>query len=193
MLPSAVALLPTPTSSDAKASGSAGYGGNDFCTLTDVAVRGKGGFLLPTPTTEPDTGNGHARNLGKEARLLQTPSTADGGGGHERRGGARGDELLLNGQAQQMHGGRWGDYADAIARWEAALGRSAPAPTMLSAKGNPQLAPRFVEWLMGLPAGWVDDVPGLTRNEKLKALGNGVVPQQAAEALRVMAAWEVAA
>jgi DNA (cytosine-5)-methyltransferase 1 len=38
--------------------------------------------------------------------------------------------------------------------------------------------------MMGLPAGWVTDVPGLGRNEKLKALGNGVVPQQAAEALR---------
>jgi hypothetical protein len=29
---------------------------------------------------------------------------------------------------------------------------------------------------MGLPAGWVTDVPGLGRNEQLKALGNGVVP-----------------
>lgn len=33
---------------------------------------------------------------------------------------------------------------------------------------------------MGLPEGWVTDVPGLSRNEQLKALGNGVVPQQAA-------------
>lgn len=87
----------------------------------------------------------------------------------------------------------WGDYADAIARWEHLLGRTAPTPTMTNTKGNPQLAPAFVEWMMGLPAGWVTDVPGITRNEALKALGNGVVPQQAAEALRVMAAWEVAA
>jgi DNA (cytosine-5)-methyltransferase 1 len=36
--------------------------------------------------------------------------------------------------------------------------------------------------MMGLPEGWVTDV-GLTRNEKLKALGNGVVPQQAAAAV----------
>lgn len=170
MLSSAVALLPTPTSADAKASGSAGYGGNEFCTLTDATVRGKGGMPLP-----------------------QTPSVMDGAGGHERRGGARGEELLLNGQAKEMHGARWGNYADAIARWETALGRPAPAPTMTSTKGNPQLSPAFVEWLMGLPAGWVDDVPGLTRNEKLKALGNGVVPQQAAAALRVMASWAVAA
>lgn len=39
---------------------------------------------------------------------------------------------------------------------------------------------------MGLPEGWVTDVPGLTRNEKLKLLGNGVVPQQAALALRLL-------
>jgi hypothetical protein len=41
-----------------------------------------------------------------------------------------------------------------------------------------------VEWMMGLPAGHVTDVPTLTRNEMLKMLGNGVVPQQAAEAVR---------
>lgn len=36
---------------------------------------------------------------------------------------------------------------------------------------------------MGLPEGWVTDVPDLSRNAQLKALGNGVVPQQAAMAL----------
>ncbi|MGW0899074.1 hypothetical protein ACWD0G_19135 [Streptomyces goshikiensis] len=37
---------------------------------------------------------------------------------------------------------------------------------------------------MGLPIGHVTDVPGLSRTAQLKALGNGVVPQQAAHALR---------
>jgi DNA (cytosine-5)-methyltransferase 1 len=46
------------------------------------------------------------------------------------------------------------------------------------------LSPKFVEWLMALPAGWVTDVPGITRNDQLKALGNGVVPQQVAAASR---------
>lgn len=36
---------------------------------------------------------------------------------------------------------------------------------------------------MGLPEGHVTAVPGLTRNEQLKLLGNGVVWQQAAAAL----------
>lgn len=39
---------------------------------------------------------------------------------------------------------------------------------------------------MGLPEGHVTDVPGLSRNAQLKALGNGVVPQQAAAAYRML-------
>jgi len=38
--------------------------------------------------------------------------------------------------------------------------------------------------MMGLSAGWVTDVPGISRNDQLKMLGNGVVPQQAAAALQ---------
>jgi len=88
----------------------------------------------------------------------------------------------------------WGQYAPAIARWSAVLGRPAPAPTEPGAKGQPRLSPRFVEYMMGLPAGWVTDVPDLTRNEQLKALGNGVVPQQAAAALTfLLSAREAAA
>lgn len=38
--------------------------------------------------------------------------------------------------------------------------------------------------MMGLPEGWVTDPDiGLTRAQQLKAIGNGVCPQQAAEAL----------
>lgn len=40
--------------------------------------------------------------------------------------------------------------------------------------------------MQGLSGGWVTDVPGLSRNAMLKALGNGVVPQQAALALPLM-------
>ncbi|MGW4743931.1 hypothetical protein ACWEPR_03900 [Streptomyces sp. NPDC004290] len=39
---------------------------------------------------------------------------------------------------------------------------------------------------MGLEPGWVTDVPDLTRTQQLKALGNGVVPQQAEGALRLL-------
>lgn len=78
----------------------------------------------------------------------------------------------------------WGQYAPAIERWERILGRLAPAPTELGAKGGRRLAPRFVEWMQGLPIGHITAVPGVNRNAQLKALGNGVVPQQATEALR---------
>jgi DNA (cytosine-5)-methyltransferase 1 len=40
--------------------------------------------------------------------------------------------------------------------------------------------------MQGLPAGWVTDVPGLTRSAKLRLLGNGVVPQQAYFALSLL-------
>ena len=64
-------------------------------------------------------------------------------------------------------------------------GREAPRPTEPGRTGE-RLSPRFVEFLMGLPEGWVTDVPGLSRNAQLKALGNGVVPQQAEMALRLL-------
>jgi DNA (cytosine-5)-methyltransferase 1 len=46
--------------------------------------------------------------------------------------------------------------------------------------------------MMGLPAGWVTEVD-IPRNAQLKALGNGVVPQQAAAAVRWLTAERVAA
>lgn len=79
---------------------------------------------------------------------------------------------------------RWGDYADAIARWEHIIGRPAPAPTQTSNRGNQQLSPRFAEWMMGVPDGWITDVPDVTRVEALRMCGNGVVPQQAETALQ---------
>lgn len=78
----------------------------------------------------------------------------------------------------------WGPYEPAIRRWEHVLGRPAPEPTDIGARGARVLSPRFSEWLMGLPAGHVTSVAGLSRNDQLIALGNGVVPQQAAAALR---------
>lgn len=79
----------------------------------------------------------------------------------------------------------WGAYEPAIRRWETILGRPAPNPTEpTGTDGGPRLSAAFVEHMMGLPAGWVTDVPEVNRNAQLRALGNGVVPQQAAEALR---------
>lgn len=81
----------------------------------------------------------------------------------------------------------WGDYGPAIARWAHVIGRPAPAPTESGRNGRPRLSPAFVRWMMGLPAGWVTDPAiGISRTAQLKALGNGVVPQQAALALSML-------
>lgn len=84
----------------------------------------------------------------------------------------------------------WGDYEPAIRRWESITSRLAPAPTLADGKnGQHRLSAPFVEWMMGLPEGWVTSPQiGLTRNQQLRALGNGVVPQQAALALRELLA-----
>lgn len=161
--------------------------------------------LLPTPGAnlghnggpqDPDKrrAGGHSVSIEDAVhglRLLPTIRTKD----NENRqsagyGGKDGNfHGLLTGQSS------WGDYAAAIHRHERMLGRPAPCPTEPGAKRlnrhgnprvNPRLSPRFVEWMMGLSDGWVTDTPGITRNEALKALGNGVVPQQCEAALEHM-------
>ena len=117
----------------------------------------------------------------RSARLSQHPREPS----TEEAGPPAGDESSgARGLRPAIH---WGPYSGAIRRWEHAIGRRAPAPTEPGRTGE-RLSPRFVEWMMGLPEGWVTDVPGLSRNAQLKALGNGVVPQQAAMTLRLLLA-----
>lgn len=78
----------------------------------------------------------------------------------------------------------WGKYALAIRRHEAWLGRRAPHPTSIGLRGGQTLNPALCEWMMGWPAGWVTQVPGLTPNDQKKVCGNGVVPQQIQAAMR---------
>lgn len=80
----------------------------------------------------------------------------------------------------------WGPYGPAVERWEEVLGRAAPAPTAGTGKnGAHRLSALFVEWMMGLVEGHVTGA-GLSRQAELKALGNGVVPQQCALATRTL-------
>ena len=80
----------------------------------------------------------------------------------------------------------FGDYAPAIRRWEQVTGHPAPASTEPTGRGGAhRLSARFAEWMMGLPPGWVTDIP-ISRTEQLRAIGNGVVPQQAVAALADM-------
>lgn len=73
----------------------------------------------------------------------------------------------------------WQQFAPAVARWERLTGRAAPVPLI-----GKQLNARFVEWMMGLPEGWVTDL--VPNRRALHTLGNGVVPQQAAAAIRLL-------
>ena len=167
----------------------------DLSIIAENGLFETGGRLLPTPMTsyssrdvetwraQRPAGNGKTREaVGDLAivaeQILPAPSVADVQGGRKHMPGTRSDELLLNGCATAE---AFGPYAPAIQRWERVLGRPAPAPTE-PGKNRPRLASKFVEFLMGLDDGHVTDV-GLTRNQELKALGNGVVPQQGAAAL----------
>ncbi len=194
-------LLPTP---DAYAGSRGGTqhpdkrrGGGHSVALADVAEHA----LLPTPKTtdaqhsSPADLKRHNPGLRAVSGLLPTPRATDGTKGGPNQRGSSGDlmlpsavHLLPTPAVNDMGAGKtveawdeWGQYAPAIARWEAILGRPAPAPTETTMKGAQRLSPRLVEWMMGLPEGWVTD-RGLSRPDQLKCLGNGVVPQQAAAA-----------
>lgn len=126
--------------------------------------------------TEAPGGRALAEPRGRAgAPILPTPRAS--------LGSATGFGTPLSIAVRAAHPDGWGDYAAAIARHEQVFGRPAPAPTEPGRNGAPRLAPRFVEWMMMLPDGWVTGVPGLTRSQQLRMLGNGVVPAQAEAAL----------
>lgn len=124
------------------------------------------------------TGGCEGGNRGDAVSLLPTPRTSDtNGAGSHGDGGPDLRTAVID----------WGQYDAAVRRAELALGRSAPAPTEPNRSGKPRLSAAFAEWMMMLPAGHVTDpVIGLSRNEQLKAVGNGVVPPQAFAALTML-------
>ncbi len=135
---------------------------------------------------EPGSGEStsrHNRTLASDHRHhIERP---DWLGGME----ARARDIVV---ADRRHTRRWGRYADAIARWEHITGREAPAPTILNDTPRPKPAPEFVEWLMGLPPGWVTATSlELSPNQRLTALGNGVLPLQARSAIDMLACHSV--
>ncbi|MFJ1539198.1 DNA cytosine methyltransferase [Micromonospora chalcea] len=149
-----VTLLPTPAARDWR-SGESNIMDRNARPLNEVIVN-----LLPTPNAALGRGTG-----------TPSPATAT-----ERY--AQGKRFLDD--AVALLPARWGQYAPAVARWQEIIGRPAPSATEAGTRGQRRLASAFVEWLMGLPAGWVTD--HLPRNPALKCLGNGVVWQQAAHA-----------
>ncbi len=170
-------LLPTPVVMDAKEHHSPT---SSYTSLDKLPV------LLPTPLVSDSKGpSKHSRGgldlgatLHQHSELLPTPRVENNENKQSDGWGPNFHELV--------HGiTPWGRYSEAITHWERILGRPAPEPLTTSVKtGRPQLSALLVEWMMGLPAGHVTDIPNTSRVEQLKLLGNGVVPQQAAEAVR---------
>lgn len=140
--------------------------------------------LMPTPTASDHKAGRHqggtGHSLTQAVQLLPTPQATYA----PRSSPGYGPNLH---EAVATTDATFGPYAPAIARWEHVTGRAAPPPSTPSrrAGGKPQLSARFVEWMMGLPEGHVTGPDlGLPREHQLRLLGNGVVPQQAALAVR---------
>lgn len=101
--------------------------------------------------------------------------------------GKRSDPYGCGPQPSGRDRGAWGEFEQIIERWEMITAWPAPPPTQPGVRGpRPRLSPWAVEWMMGLPPGWVCGVPALRRSEALRCLGGGVVPQQAAAAIALL-------
>lgn len=138
------------------------------------------------PNAPAHAGGLRSERWGNDGDMAGTPGAGEADGSKRERDGDaphRGESADPRGQYLG-----WGEYEPAVRRWERVLGRPAPRPTEPTGRaGAERLSPRFTEWMMGLPDGWVTDPAiGISRNDQLKACGNGVVPQQAVATLRDM-------
>jgi DNA (cytosine-5)-methyltransferase 1 len=126
--------------------------------------------LLPTPNTMEH------REIKTSEQIIELQARSPGGYRNLR-------ESVIN---EIKPPPKWGKFEPAIRRWETILGRPAPEPTKPDGKdNNHRLSSKFTEWMMGLPDGWITG-HDLKRNDELKLAGNGVVPQQAELALRLL-------
>lgn len=177
-----MSLMPTPKALD-------GVKGNLKTSQERIAA----GFYVDLPNVAVDLAQS----------LLPTPNTME----HlpARTGEARERQLHRGGTGSRRNSSgnlredilevdiNWGKFEPAIRRWEEVMGRPAPAPTLPDGKdGAHRLSPWLTEWMMGLPEGWIcDPAIGLSRNDQLKAAGNGVCPQQAELALEMLGIREL--
>ena len=165
-------FIPTPLASDAE---------NPLKLRNQMNIT-KAMRMLPTPTvsdtftgnlksTQQKPGSMHSVTLPQAAKLIPTPRVSSANG-------ATAKEVAAGNPKSRLEAVRdWAEFEPAIRRWEALIGRPAPAPLI-----EERLNPEFTEWMMGLPEGWITDLD-LSWTQQIKACGNGVVPQAAAEAL----------
>jgi len=168
--------------------------GSDFALTADTSGERHGRGERPASVERMGSASeGSGWETGAARQEFGTGSVGNAadtaGSGSQGRSDQDGDNSEASGQrsSESARGSGepvdWGKYAPAIRRWEAVLDRAAPAPTTPGRNDRPRLNPQFVEWMMGLPDGWVTG-HGLSAAKELKMLGNGVVPQQARAAIR---------
>lgn len=217
MRPNPRHLLPTPDAYQGSRGGSQDperrKAGGHTVSLAGVVEKGE---LLPTPKAG-DGAMGLPRTSGRPVErsthlatrvvydlpndgegLLPTPRASRGASATEiayALGGERSDDDRTQGQVVFARPADWGKYAAAVERHARMLGMAPPSPTQPNTKGNPELAPAFVEWMMCLepgrvtdPALWTHLSPRKAREVQLRMLGNGVVPPQALAAYRQLGA-----
>jgi DNA (cytosine-5)-methyltransferase 1 len=211
-LATALVLLPTPDAYQAMRGGSQPpekrRAGGHTVSLADVVEKGNETHLLPTPKAG-DASFGLPRTSGRAVEksthlatrvvydMLPTPRSSRGASSTEiayALGADCFDDDRTQGEVVFTRPAEWGKYAHAVERHAAMLDREPESPTQPNMKGNPELSPKFVEWMMCLPEGWVTGVtlnPSLSprgiREAQLKLLGNGVVPAQALYAFQTLA------
>lgn len=165
-----LALLPTPRAADGAKGGPGQVNGRGVAdSLPGVAPQ-----LLPTPAVN-DMGCGKTPEQWDEWTDAMRVKHGNGNG--------HGPSLVV--EAQRLTATDFGKYTVAVRRWERLLGRPVPPPTQPGVRSERVLSPRFTEWMMGLPDGWVTGV-GIPTTAQHTALGNGIVPQQMALALRLL-------
>lgn len=185
--PAEYGLLPTP---DARAGGVGidpgrgdrpNSGGDDLQSKIHSTFAARSG-QLPTPSTQDATNLGGESQGERRSPGLNWMAPAIVGERDELDPPGEQLRMTMPGEDAPVD---WGPFAAGVERWAGLMGRPAPYP-LEDGPNAPRLSRRFTEWLMGLPDGWVTDVPGLSYRQTLKALGNGVVWQQAAAALDLL-------
>ena len=192
--------LPTPVTTDWDFPAS-DYGVRGFRQLRDIGNILNGFYdvpedsLLRTPAAseaerghqpeEKSRARGGQVTLSGQLNYLPTPNTMDDLPARDESKIDRSKGGFSNVRETVMRP-NFDRFEPAIKRWEEVTGLLAPAPTKPNGKdGAQRLSSQFTEWMMGLRPGWVTG-HGLSRKDELKACGNGVVPQQAELALRLL-------
>ena len=182
-----ITLLPTTTASDHKGANRSGSGSASANGIATTVER----IVLPTPTTNGNERKGPGYS---SAGILQELEIANGILPKEYANWEHAKEKVnpkiipetKSTKTKLDNETNWGKFEPAIRQWETILGRPAPTPTKPDGQnGNHRLSSSFAEWLLGVPENWICN-QGLSRTDELKMAGNGVCPQQAELALRIL-------